>query len=68
MQVGDIVKLKAEWCENDEEAGAVFKIIDIRRNEVSCTANGTRILIELQNSGMCIAPTEYATEDMIEVQ
>lgn len=59
FNIGDLVRIKKEWLDSEQEADKVFTVVNV--NEVT-----HRCIIEWQNSGMALAPTELVGFDMIE--
>ena len=61
FKVGDIVKIKKEWCNSEEESHKLFVIVkdSVWRQDRKCC-------IRQIDSTLAIVPTERVTFEMIE--
>ena len=59
FKIGDKVRIRPEWCDRPGESERTHIVIDV--NEIT-----KRCIIEAQDTGMSLAPTEVVHWDMIE--
>lgn len=57
FKVGDRIKVKKEYCEDERDEAATYQIIELR---------GDRVLVELENSEETIVPTFVFKNEWIE--
>lgn len=58
MKVGDIIKIKPEWCDSPTDGDRRFVVVEL---------NGDRLVGELLGSNMSIIPQERFRTEMVEV-
>lgn len=58
MKKGDIVRIRREWCDSEEERRYIYIVVEDYGNG--------RCVIECQTTGMAIKPQETVSEEMIE--
>lgn len=59
FKIGDKVHIRPEWCDRPGESERLHIVIDV--NEIT-----KRCIIEAQDTGMSLAPTEVVGFEMIE--